>query len=76
MSRKIVLVDSLVKKSGLRALLSLFKINSDVHSSDIPELKDVKSLNKNELKIYFSHNTPYHNQNIFCQAVEQNEIQL
>lgn len=76
MSRGIVPVNSLVKKSGLRVLLSLSKINSDVHSNDISELRDVKSLNKNELKIYFSQNTPYHNQNIFCQAVEQNEIEL
>ncbi|WP_341791215.1 hypothetical protein [Rickettsia endosymbiont of Gonocerus acuteangulatus] len=66
MSRRIVLVNSLVKKSELKVLLSLF----NVHSNDIPELR-----NKNELKKYFG-SINEDNQNIFCQAVEQNEIEL
>ena len=66
MSRRIALVDSLFKISGLKVLLSLF----NVHSNDIQELR-----NKNELKKYFG-SINEDNQNIFCQAVEQNKKEL
>ncbi|MGX6959726.1 MAG: hypothetical protein ACIPMY_00370 [Rickettsia endosymbiont of Pentastiridius leporinus] len=42
---------------------------------DLDSLEYFKNLKKNDLKSCFIYNTP-NNQNIFCQAVEQNEIIL